>query len=46
MTDVSLLTLHCNTQCFTCQLRIMLSKELSESLRTQCTLWLKKYNCQ
>ncbi len=36
MTDASLLTLHCNTQCSICQFRITLSKELSESLRTQC----------
>ena len=46
MTDVSLLTLHYNTQCSTYQFRIMLSKKLSELLRTQCTSWLKRYNCQ
>ncbi len=46
MTDASLLTLHCNTQCSTCQFRMILSKELFKSLRTQCASWLKKYNCQ
>jgi len=46
MTDASLLTLHCNTWCSTCQFRMMLSKESSESLRTQCASWLKKHNCQ
>ncbi len=46
MTDANLLTLHCNTWCSTYQFRMTLSKELSESLRTQCTLWLKRYNCQ
>jgi len=37
MTDISLLTLHCNTQCSICQFRMTLLKELFESLRTQCT---------
>ncbi len=46
MTDASLLTLHHNTQCSTCQFRMTLSKESSESLRTQCASWLKRYNCQ
>ncbi len=36
MINANLLTLHCNTQCSTCQFKIILSKELSESLRTQC----------
>ncbi len=35
MTDANLLILHCNTQCSTYQFKIILSKELSESLRTQ-----------
>ncbi len=38
MTDASLLTLHYNTQCSTCQFKIILSKELFKSLRIQCTL--------
>jgi len=46
MTDASLLTSHCSTQCSTCQFRMMLLKESSESWRTQCVSWLKKYNCQ
>jgi len=44
MTDANLLTLHCNTQCSTCQFRMTLSKESFELLRTQCALWLKKHN--
>ncbi len=38
MTDADLLALHCNTQCFTCQFRMTLSKKSSELLRTQCAL--------
>jgi len=37
MTDASLLTLHHNTWCSTCQFRMTLSKESSKSLRTQYT---------
>jgi len=46
MTDASLLTSHYNTQCSTCQFRMILSKESFKSQRTQCISWLKRYNCQ
>jgi len=46
MTDANLLTLHCNTQCSTCQFRMTLLKELFKLLKTQCTSWLKRHNYQ
>ncbi len=38
MINANSLTLYCNTQCFTCQFKIILLKELFELLRTQYAL--------